>query len=139
MNSMEWQQIKEFIAHLLSQPVPIICCSVGSLLVFVLVIISKTSIGKKALNTLRQWIIDFIAKVSAILTEIKNENEKLKQENEKLKIDLQIALNEKQDKIDKLEKLVEQIALNTHNVKSIECLRTYKEEKESGNNGREEN
>ena len=134
---MSWQQIKDIIDLAWNHPVPIICCSVGSLLVFVLVIISKTSIGKKALNGLRNLISELKSQITDLLSKFKGFKEEINQTLVEQNKMLENALNEKQAEIDRLVALVEKVAINTHNVKTIQALEEYK--KEVTKNGGEEN
>lgn len=93
-----WGAVKDFF----NQPIPIIGCTVGFLLISILTIISKTSFGKKWINTLKTWFNDlkndFVNTVNEwkafkdnqekrfeeMKAEQKAEIEKLKEENEEL-------------------------------------------------------
>ena len=134
---MSWQEICQAIKDFMSQPVPIISCTVGALLVSIIVIISKTSIGKKALNGLRNLINELKSQITDLLSKFKGFKEEINQTLVEQNKMLENALNEKQAEIDRLVALVEKVSINTHNVKTIQALEEYK--KEVNNNGREEN
>lgn len=134
---MTWQEICQAIKDFFNQPVPIICCSIGTLLVFVLVIFSKTSLGKKALNTLKGLIKELTKQITDLIDKFKGFKEDVNKTLEQQNKILENALNEKQQEIDDLKALVEIIARNTHNVKSIQALEEYKRKKEVNEDGRE--
>jgi len=125
---MSWDQIVNAIREFMNQPVPIICCSVGALLVFVLTIIAKTSIGKKSLNQLKEMYRQMESKHTEIMlsyqsSEVEHINRMSEMKNyyeEKLAI----VESEKA----KLEELIYFIGENIHN-KNIESkIADYKEE-----------
>lgn len=117
---MSWDQIVNTINAFFNTPVPIICCSVGSLLIFIIAVISKTSIGKKALN-----------KLTKQYNEITDIYQKAKVDYEKhiteLKQDYETKLALVQAKRDDVEKLLIYVCENTNNKKVKEALELYKQ------------
>lgn len=135
---MEWQQICEAIKDFFSQPVPIIGCTIGALVVSVIVILSKTNIGKKALHKMQETNNELKSQIVAFSTEITNIKQNLDKTLVEQNKDLQNALIEKDQEIARLRELVETIALNTHNVRTLDALKNYKKERENNENGRKE-
>ena len=103
-----WNEIVANIKDFFNQPVSIIGCSVGFLLVFVLVIISKTSFGRKALKFLKGKV----AKLESEYSEFKDETQNLL-ENMKAKYEEQVMIAE--SKVAVLEEVLMIVAENTHN------------------------
>lgn len=58
-------QFIELVKDFFNQPIPIIGCSVGFALIFVLTIISKTSLGKKALVEMKNYFSSVKAEYEA--------------------------------------------------------------------------
>lgn len=78
-----WNEVVANIKDFFNQPVAIIGCSVAFALAFVLVIFSKTSLGKKALNKLtklfneiKNIVTDFIASTNKKIKELQEYYEK---------------------------------------------------------------
>ena len=72
---MNFDTIVNAIKEFFNQPVPIIGITIGSLLAFVLTILSKTTIGKKGLNTLKKAFTDLQKNIN-LFTEQMNQKEK---------------------------------------------------------------
>ena len=133
---MQWNQVATAIKDFFNQPVPIICCTVGALCVFILTIIAKTSIGKRGLKKLNTKMIALESVIKQFLADLRAEKTKAEQEYQKYIAELEKARLEEQHKREKLEELVLFIAENTHNSKIKEYVKTYN--KESNEDGREE-
>lgn len=105
-----WNEIVANVKDFFNQPVTIIGSSILFLLIFILVIFSKTSLGKKVLKKLTSAITNLIAQFNAFKSEVKSQlDEGLKKyEEEKLQIEAKVAT---------LEKICLIIAENTHNEK----------------------
>lgn len=58
-------QFIELVKDFFNQPIPIIGCSVGFALIFVLTVISKTSLGKKALVEMKNYFAGVKAEYEA--------------------------------------------------------------------------
>ena len=58
-------QFIELVKDFFNQPIPIIGCSVGFALIFVLTVISKTSLGKKALVEMKNYFASVKAEYEA--------------------------------------------------------------------------
>lgn len=115
-----WNEIVANVKDFFNQPVTIIGCSVLFLLIFILVIFSKTSLGKKVLKSLATAINNLIAQFNAFKSEVKSQlDEGLKKyEEEKLQVEAKVAV---------LEEVVMIIAENSHNVKVKEAMEKCKE------------
>lgn len=124
-----WETISANIKDFFNQPVPIIGSTIGALLIFVLSVISKTSIGKKALNELKNKYNKLTTEFLTILESFKKHKEKIDETLKVQKEALEIALKEKQEEIDKLEELIIAISENIHNAKVKELVDTYIKEK----------
>ena len=117
---MQWNQIVENIKNFFDQPVPIICCSVGALLVFVLTVISKTSIGKRALNKLTSLINE--TKETAATTKALAET-RINELKETYETKIAVVQSEYQE----LETLILSISANIRNENVKNILTTYQE------------
>lgn len=109
-------KVKDFF----NQPIPIIGCSIGFLLVFVLVIFSKTSFGKR-------WIL----KLKALIEELKESFRALKKYVEEsiatIKSYSETEIKKIEGQYSELSSLIVVIAENSHNIKVKEALLVYKE------------
>lgn len=114
-----WNEIVANIKDFFSQPIPVIGVSIGFLLIFVLVIFSKTSIGKKALNFLKEKVIGIENGFNSFKNDMMQEREKLVNfyQEEQTKADAKIAV---------LEELLLEVAENTHNAKIKEKVEEAK-------------
>lgn len=117
---MNWfNQCVEWLDAFFSRPVPILCCSVGALIVLILTIISKTSIGKKSLRQLKQLY-------SSLVGEYKS----YKDESEKVIKELTNAYETKLALIESKKEETEQLLLNIanciNNKKVKELVDAYK-------------
>ena len=115
---MWFEQVKEWITWFFSLPLPIAGISIGTAGAFILIIISKTSLGKK-------MYAKAIAKCEQARTELKtykdfadNKINELKGEYEE-KLQLVSAQNEK------LEKLLIAVSENIHNAKVETLVKDY--------------
>ena len=116
-----WNEIVANVKDFFNQPVTIIGSSILFLLVFILVIFSKTSIGKKVLKKLTSAIANLIAQFNAFRKEVKEQMDEgfKKYEEEKLQIEAKVAT---------LEKICLIIAENTHNEKIKGAVSVLKNE-----------
>lgn len=117
---MDFEAIVNAIKDFMNQPIPIIACSVGSLLTFVLTIISKTTIGKKSLNLLKKGYAELETKY----TNIKDKTFSTYDELEKLYTE---KINIMQSEYNALCEFLIVIAENTNNVKVKKALIDFKE------------
>lgn len=115
-----WNEIVANVKDFFNQPVTIIGSSVLFFLIFILVIFSKTSIGKKVLKKLTSAISNLIAQFNVFKSEVKSQlDEGLKKYEEKeLQVEAKVAV---------LEEVVMIIAENSHNVKVKEAMEKCKE------------
>lgn len=133
-----WNGLVEQTKIILAMPVPIIGCTVLSLLVFVLAIISKTSIGRKSLNTLKGVISGANQKLDEAKTqliEVKEEfdtyKELKKQEIQEIKETYEVLLVGVQQQKNELENLVLEIGENINNGKIEKAINNYVDDKKN--------
>lgn len=126
------EQIVEQITKILNTPTCIAGVTIGSLLLFFIVIISKTSIGRKALKTLSGKVDNAKAALEeahAEYNKLKNgydEYKKVAQETiNELRSDYEIKLSGVQQVAAKEEKLLIAIAENVHNGEVQKQLENY--------------
>ena len=136
MNEL-WQNTTTAIKDFANQPLVEIIATITTVFVFILVIISKTQLGKKMLTKLATLVYNIEKRVNDKLDEIKAEKEKAEQLRNDYENKLLNALNEANNRIDELEQLVATIGVNTHNAKTLQAIEQYKGGKDNGN--REEN
>lgn len=116
-----WNEVVANIKDFFNQPVPIIGVTIGFLLIFVLVIFSKTSLGKKVLKKLTSAVHDLVLSFNKFKSETEEKVESLKKEYEEKKSVLE-------SKVAILEKVCLIIAENSHNAKIKEAMEECKEE-----------
>lgn len=117
---MDWNSVVEGIKTFFNQPIPIIGCTIGFALVFVLTVISKTSIGRKTLKKLGGWYDELKTKYNEFHDDVsKNVAEMQKTYNE------QIAVATA--KWNEANELIELLVENSHNVKVKDAYQQYKE------------
>lgn len=118
---MSWESIVEWVKDFFNQPVPIIGVSVGLLLLYSLVIFSKTSLGKKALNTLRTKCEEAKKETETIKKEVDEFKERIIKETSEqvssMKEYYETELKKGEAKIAVLEKLCISMAELSHNGK----------------------
>ena len=116
-----WNEIVANIKDFFNQPVTIIGFSVLFLLIFILVIFSKTSLGKRVLQKLTAAIAQLVSQFNAFKSEVtvKLDEGLKKYEEEKKLIEAKVAV---------LEKVCLIIAENTHNAKVKEAMEECKKE-----------
>lgn len=138
MNAHEqWVKLCNALKDIFNQPLAEIIATIVVVLVAIVVIISKTSLGKKALLKVTNLVINIGNSVKLQIAEWKAEREKFKQELADFKNKHDKELNDAKKEIDRLRALLEITIANSHNQKSIKALEKY--HKESGQDGREEN
>lgn len=116
------EQWANVVKDFFNQPVPIIGCTIGFLLITILSILSKTSWGKKAINKAMTSINSLKDETTLKLTETSKMIEDIKNEyNEKL------ALSE--SKSQEIENLLLTISEQLHNKKIKECVEEYRKTK----------
>lgn len=119
-------------------PIPIIGFTVGAVILGALALISKTSIGNKALRKLTKMFEDLKAEILEYLKmfrEYRENREKLEEEMEKRfekKVEEIIQncenrIKELEDTIKAQGQLLMSVAVNAHNVKVNEALKNYSE------------
>ena len=116
---MWFQDFMTWIKDFFNRPVPIIGFTVGALVIAVLTILSKTSFGRKAIRTMKQYCADL--KVQFVT--LKEESEK-KLEEQKQSYEEKLALveyNRKQER----EFIIEALS-SIHNVGVQHALEQYK-------------
>lgn len=93
---MNWDTLTYNIEQFFSKPVPIIGCTVAFALVFILVIFSKTSLGKKLLKKLSIKIDELLIAFANFKADTKAQLEEYKKhyEEEKNKIESKVAILE---------------------------------------------
>lgn len=131
-----WDGVVEKTKDILAQPVPVISCSVMSALIFVFAVISRTSIGRKALTGMKTLVSDANAKLDDAknqLIEVKAEFEVYKelkeQQLKEVKETYEVLLVGVKQQKDQLENLVLEIGENIHNGKVEKAINDYVEEK----------
>lgn len=117
---MNWDQFVENVKQFFSQPVPIIGCTIGFVLVFVLVILSKTSFGRKLLKRMKEKVDGLKHEFEAYKQATKKKVQELQEGYEKK---LQVA----EAKVSVLEEIVLVIAEHSHNEKIKEIVEKSKE------------
>ena len=91
-----WNEVVANIKDFFNQPVPIIGCTVAYALVFILVILSKTSLGKKLLKKLSTKIDELRIAFATLEDDTKAQLEEYKKqyEEEKNKVESKVAILE---------------------------------------------
>lgn len=115
-----WNETVANIKDFFNQPVPIIGCSILFLIVFFLVIFSKTSLGKKTLKKILSGFIE-VKTTFGIYKEVVDS--KVKEIEQKTKDEVQ----KMEEKIALQEELIEIIVNNTHNEQIKAKYLEYKE------------
>lgn len=130
---MSWEQISYNIEQFWNKPIPIIGFTVGAVIVGVLFILAKTSIGRKALNELKKKyneIIDFKNSIEDKYNKLIEEKDKLIEEKGKIIEELQHQYDDKlalvQANKDKEKEIIIAIAENINNVKIKKIIEEYK-------------
>ena len=133
-----WNGLVEQTKIILAMPVPIIGCTVLSLLIFTLAVLSKTSIGRKSLNTLKGVISGANEKLDEAKTqlyEVKQEFETYKelkeQQIKEIKDTYEVMLVGVKQQKDQLEDLVLEIGENIHNGKVEKAINEYVDNKKT--------
>lgn len=123
---MTWEQISYNIEQFWNKPIPIICFIAVMLIIIFLIIFSKTSFGKKALNELKlkfdvmKNMFDEIIKAK---DEIINRKEEIIAE---MKQDYEDKLALIQAEKDKEKEVIIAIAQNINNIKIKKIIEEYK-------------
>ena len=139
---MEWDTISNNIEQFWNKPVPIIGFTIGMCIIGIVFIISKTSIGKKALNILKKKIEDSVLKLEEALQKLKEATENLinavktfnefkKECEEKLnkqKEYYEKELNKQSQIISKQDKIIKVICENSVNIHIKEAFEEYGKE-----------
>ena len=119
-----WDKMADGVKVFFNQPVPIIGCTVLSLLVFVLTVLSKTSWGKKGINWCKNQISFLVAGFKELKEGTEKEVKEIKEfsETERQKLEAQYS---------ELSELIVAVAENSHNAKVKSALLKYKEKTDS--------
>lgn len=141
-----WHLVKDFF----NQPVPIIGCTVGFALVFILKIISTTSIGQKGLKKIKDELSifktdfegkeqeikverdKFITEINALVKEHEEEIARYKELLNQVDTKYKELLDQADTKYNELKDLVMNIASNLHNKKIKDILESLKGVDENG-------
>lgn len=118
---MWFEQLKEGITWFCNLPLPIAGFTVGSLIVFVAILFTKTSFGKKLYNKA-------LAKVENAISELKTYKGYADKKCEELKATYEEKLQIVSAKNEKLEKLLVAVSENINNVKVKELVDAYNKE-----------
>ena len=138
----DWDVFVEGLKEFWNQPVPIIGFTVGTCIVGLAFIISKTQIGKKALNKLKALYNDLKARIEAALirfSQMEKEYEEFKEkaneavknkENEirELTANYELKLNNYKNELLKQGELLKIVCENSVNKKIKEAYENYKPE-----------
>lgn len=116
----QWDIFVNGLKEFFNQQVPIIGCTIGFVLIFALVIISKTSIGTKALKKLKSWYEELVRSYRLF----KEVVEKMLNEQKEF---YESELKKAEAKYYEIANLIVLIAENTHNEKVKSALIEYKE------------
>lgn len=116
---MQWEQIVEWVKDFFNQPVPIISCTVGALLIAIITIISKTSLGKKSIKRMLTAVSEVKLELTNTIAKTSDNVAQLKKEYE-----TQLALAETHSQ--ELEDLLLSISAQLHNAKIRELVEQYK-------------
>lgn len=115
-----------------NQPIPIIGFTIGSVIIGLVVVISKTSIGKKALTTIVNKFNLVVEKNNLLIEEIKtlkNQSEEIiktkNEELENLKNDYEIKLSSYKAELEKQSSLIKIICENSVNKNIKEAFKNY--------------
>lgn len=121
---------------ILAQPIPIIGCSVLYGLIAILVIISKTSIGKKSLNKMNSLLTTANQSLETAKTELSNAKNELvnyasnkEKQIKEIKETYEVLLVGVKQQKDALENLVLEIGENIHNGNVEKAINSYVDEK----------
>lgn len=127
---MNWNDIVEGFKIFWEQPVPIIGFTVGSLISFFLVVFSKTTIGKRALNK----ITGMFEESERTRKDVVEKYEQLLKEKDEMLAQLTTEYENKLSLIqankDREKEVIIAIAENIHNVKVAKIIEEYKQEPE---------
>jgi len=118
---MNFDTIVNAIKEFFNQPVPIIGITVGSLLMLILTILSKTSIGQKALRQFKKWYEE----LKLAFTNYKKESDETLQ---KVKDYYEEELQKAKSEYNALCKFTMSIASNINNVKVKEALADFEKQ-----------
>lgn len=138
---MNWDNFAAGFEHFWNQPVPIIGFTVGTVIIGIIVILAKTSIGKKALNKMKEMFEDLKDKLHTAITLFKEykenrdaEFEKMKQHYEQRIKDLteesEAKIAKLEEKQSKMESFLLDIAMNNPNIRVKKALEEYKDGEE---------
>lgn len=116
----QWDIFVNGLKEFFNQQVPIIGCTIGFALIFALVIISKTSIGTKALKKFKSWYEELVTGYHSFKEEAEK---KLNEQKEFYESELKKA----EAKYYEITNLIVLIAENTHNEKVKSALIEYKD------------
>lgn len=116
---MQWEQIVEWVKDFFNQPVPIISCTVGALLIAIITIISKTSLGKKSIKRMLTAVSEVKLELTNTIAKTSDNVAQLKKEYE-----TQLALAETHSQ--ELEDLLLAMSEQLHNAKIRELVEQYK-------------
>lgn len=120
---MDWNSIVENIKIFFEQPVAIIGCSVGCLLFYTLVFISKTSFGKKSILSVQKKFDELKSKYDENVALLGEKVANLKKE-----YDDKVAIVEKHAQ--EVENLIFAISENINNKHVKELIEEYKRQKQ---------
>lgn len=127
---MDWNQIVEGIKEFWNQPVPIIGFTVGTIIIGVIAILAKTSIGKKALN----WMKEKYTELLNGYNETKKQYEEIIKTKDETIAKLTEMYNEKlalvQANKDKEREIIIALGNCINNVKVKKIIEEYSQSKE---------
>lgn len=127
---MDWNQIVEGIKEFWNQPVPIIGFTVGTVIIGVIAILAKTSIGKKALN----WMKEKYAELVNGYNETKKQYEEIIKTKDETIAKLTEMYNEKlalvQANKDKEREIIIALGNCINNLKVKKIIEEYSQSKE---------
>lgn len=123
---MQWDLIVENIKIFFNQPVPIIGCTIGFALMFILVIVSKTSIGKKSLNKIKKINADLKKQYDELIVKNEQSKKELDSKIANLKNEYEKLLQESIDKYNELETLLLNISSNIHHREINKLIKQHK-------------
>lgn len=117
--------MKEFINEILSSPFGLILESILGIIIFALVVLSKTKFGKKMLIELATKIATNEKKVDKKVEELDAAKKEIIEKHEKTEKEIELKLAEERVKFEKLEKFLLNALGSINNVNVKKAIENY--------------
>ena len=117
--------MKEFINEILSSPFGLVLESFLGIIIFALVVLSKTKFGKKLIINLTARIVDNEKKVEDKIKELDDTKKEIVEKHEKTEKEIELKLAEKEKQFASLEKFLLDALKSVNNVKVKTAVENY--------------